>query len=408
LRIAFITYEFPPDTGKGGIGTYTAQVAALMAQAGNDIHVFCGSPYRSGRHTQDGYTLHITGSSNGNEFREQVVATFAAEHGLLSFDLVESPEINSNAAGIKKVFPAIPLVVRLHAPGYLVESLKKRYYPFSAKLRYVLGALRRRLDAGYWRNYDYKKDTDYQFFLMADAVSAPSEAMKKWVMQYWKIPAVNVSIIPNPFTAPAALLQLPVAQKATHKEVLFFGRLNVLKGLVNATLAMKKILNEFEDWHFTVIGNDGPGPVHGSSMKEWMQQQLQEVKEQVSFKSGFSYEELPAAIGNADIVLLPSLFESFSYTCAEAMAAGKAVVGSRDTGMSFMRHNETGLLINPLKPTEIYVAVKSLITDDNKRKTLAQNARADIQKLFADGQVVTGFSAFYKNILAENSRISFS
>ena len=27
MRIAFISYEFPPDTGKGGIGTYTKLLA---------------------------------------------------------------------------------------------------------------------------------------------------------------------------------------------------------------------------------------------------------------------------------------------------------------------------------------------------------------------------------------------
>ena len=32
MRIAFITYEYPPDTGKGGIGTYTAQVATMLAK----------------------------------------------------------------------------------------------------------------------------------------------------------------------------------------------------------------------------------------------------------------------------------------------------------------------------------------------------------------------------------------
>ena len=409
LRIAFISYEFPPDTGKGGIGTYTGQVAGLMVRQGAEVHVFCGSPYRMGQEYTEGYQVHRIACVSGDDFREKVTDIFGAVHAQQPFDIIESPEINSNAAGIKKTFPSIPLVVRLHAPGYLVESLKKKYYPLSAKLRFVAGALKRgRLDAGYWKRYDFENDADYQFCKTADAITAPSQAMKNWAVQHWLIKAKDITVIPNPFLPPGALLQLPVAEKAVHKQIVFFGRLNVLKGLVNATLAMRKILKEFPLVHFKVIGDDGPGPVYNITMRQWMQQQLKDVIEQVSFTDGFSYEHLPAAIAEAEIALLPSLFESFSYTCAEAMAAGKAVIGSEGTGMDFIRHNISGILVSANNPAAVYNAVKSLVLDDALRCSLAENARTAIREMFSDKILGDAYLEFYTDAVAKNTSISFS
>ena len=409
MKLAFITYEFPPDTGKGGIGTYTSQVAAMLAAHGVSVYIFCGSTHRSGREVLDGYTIHRVRSVDGTDFKEKVVEQFAAVHQQAAFDIIESPEINSPAYYIKKKFPQLPLLVRLHAPDHLVESIKKSYYSFFIKLRFSMGALiRGRLDAGYWRPYNFAKDKDYIFCTMADQLVAPSEAMQNWVSKNWLIPKEKVGIVPNPYIPSEALLNLPIQQMAMHKEIVFFGRLNVLKGLVNATLALKKILTAFPEYHFKIVGDNGPGPQPGINMQQWMQQQLKPVAASVEFISGYNYQQLPALIANAEIVVLPSLFESFSYTCAEAMAAGKAVVGSEGTGMEFITNMVNGILINPEQPGEIYTAVKKLILDDALRYRISKNAREDITQLFSETMLAHRYIDLYKKTIEENTYISFS
>ena len=54
MRIAFITYEFPQGTGKGGIGTYTSQAANALAAMGWDVHVFAASHKHSGSSMAEG------------------------------------------------------------------------------------------------------------------------------------------------------------------------------------------------------------------------------------------------------------------------------------------------------------------------------------------------------------------
>ncbi len=402
MRIALVSYEFPPDTGKGGIGTYTIQLALLLASNNFDVHVFAGTNKPSYDEELQRVHIHRVYCSGREDFKINVVPVFSQEQDLKAFQIIESPEIHGNAWGIKNAFPLIPLVIRLHAPNYLVEHLKKKYTSLFSKLRFVLGALRRgKIDLGYWRKYDYLNDADFQFTKIADAVTAPSETMKQWAVKHWKLLPEDITVIVNPFIPAKALLDIPINEKVSKNEIVFFGRLNVLKGLVNATLATKKILVEFPNWHFTIIGDDGAGPKRNESMGEWMRNHFKKVKHQVVFISGQSYEQLPNFLTNASIVLLPSLFESFSYTCAEAMAAGKAVIGSRNTAMKdLIKQHDTGVLINADSVNSIYNALKKLIQNNQFRYDISVAARESVATTFGVEMIMPKFISFYTSIIA--------
>lgn len=403
LKIGFISYEFPTDTGNGGIGTYVKQMAAAIAAVDVQIHVFVGSKERVGSVYTEGYNVHFIKCINGDEFREQVVSVFDKQQAIGPFSLIESPEINGNAWEVKKKYINIPLVVRLHAPNHLVEKLKKKYIPFFAKLRFVLGAIRRlKFDLGYWQAYDKTSDPDYQFIQLADYITAPSVAMKNWVVKNWKIDAHKITVIPNLFSPSPSLLNIPINEVETYNEVVFFGRLNALKGLVNATRAMKVILKLYPDWSFKVIGDDGPGPSNVLTMRNWMVKELKDFSHQVEFIDGLPYEELPAAIAQSEIVLLPSLFESFSYTCAEAMAAGKAVIGSDNAAMAdLLQHGKSGLLVNPYDFEAIIAALKKIINNNTLRVQLSTQARIRIINDFNSQNTLNAFMEFYKKVIVE-------
>jgi glycogen(starch) synthase len=402
MRIAFISYEYPPYTGKGGIGTYTKQIADLLQKANVEVHVFTGSHTRSVFEKVHGVFVHRSFCTSVQDFREKVVPCFCSVHAQFPFDIIESAEIHANALEIKKVFPLLPLVVRLHAPNYIVENLKKRYVPFLQKLRFVLGALRRGYwDAGYWRKYSFKKDADYQFTLMADAITAPSTYMKDWAVNNWAISCQKISVIGNPFKPDNAFLNLTAPNAFNDKTVIFFGRLNVLKGLVNATKAMKKILATHPEWKFKVIGDDGPGPVpNGLQMRAWMIEQLINSRDRVIFYDGIPYEKLPELLKEGEIVILPSLFESFSYTCLEAMAAGKAIVASKSGGMNdLIKNGITGLLIDPECEGSLYNAINFFITNPESCFEMARLARVQSGITSRNEKVLRHSINLYRSII---------
>lgn len=399
MRIAFITYEYPPDTGKGGIGTYTNQVAAMLVEKKWDVHVFCGTHENDMDVEESGISIHKVKCSGPHDFTRNVTGPFLTEHRLKAFDVVETPEIHGNAAAIKKELPLLPLVIRLHAPNSLVEQTKKRYISFAQKLRFVLGAMRRfKWDAGYWKKYDKNNDPDYKQMHTATRIVAPSDIMKQWAVKNWDINENKIEVIPNIFSPAGALLQLPV-ENIPNNCIVFFGRLNVLKGIVNATHAMKSVLRKNKHWRFLVIGNDGPGPGGQGSMRSWMAYELKDQSNQVVFENGFEYDQLPAHLSKADIVILPSLFESFSYACLEAMAAGKAVIGSRATGMeSIISHGKDGILADPEDAGDIAEKIAMLIADPVKRAAISVEARITASAKFTAAKLFSQYEQLYKSV----------
>ncbi|MEJ7587802.1 MAG: glycosyltransferase family 4 protein, partial [Ferruginibacter sp.] len=103
---------------------------------------------------------------------------------------------------------------------------------------------------------------------------------------------------------------------------------------------------------------------------------------------------------DAEIILLPSLFESFSYTCAEAMAGGKAVIASSKTGMAEMlQHRETGVLVDAENITAIAEGIRLLILDNELRYTISENARNSITTKYNNHQLKEQYIYFYKSVV---------
>lgn len=131
----------------------------------------------------------------------------------------------------------------------------------------------------------------------------------------------------------AERLQVSV-DNITPFKICFVGRLEVVKGceyLIRALAQMKE-----KNFRCDIYGE--------GSLKEeliWLAEELQ-IKDKLVFK-GFS-DKVRAGLNQYDMLVQPSLYESFSLTVAEAMNACTLVVCSDVGGMSeLVIHKETGL-----------------------------------------------------------------
>ena len=55
---------------------------------------------------------------------------------------------------------------------------------------------------------------------------------------------------------------------------------------------------------------------------------LKKFENQIEFIDWIDYEQILEFYSRTEICIFPSLFESFSYVCAEAMSAGNAIIQS--------------------------------------------------------------------------------
>jgi glycogen synthase len=407
LRIAFITHEFPPDTGKGGIGTYTYQIANALINLGHEVEVFSASFTREVSDTYKGILTHRIKIQSLDNFRILVVPYFISRHEILPFDLMECPEIGGEAAQIKLHYSSIPLVVRLHTPAVLITRLQNSHHSVIKKLRFVAGSfLRGKVDMGYWSKHDKNQfsDPDYLITEMASIITAPSQAMKIWAMDFWGIKKERIRVVPNPYYPSAELISIPTGTET--KTICFLGRLNILKGILTITAAIPAVIKKNPDWKFKFIGADGASPDKSISMKQWMMMKLEKYKDHLEWIEWIDNNELHKYHSKCDIVIIPSLFESFSYVCAEAMGAGRAIIGSNSGGMKELL-GDAGLLINPASSRSLNRAINYLICNKEERRKLGESARNRVLNKYNPQVISQRMVEEYLQILNNHNSVPF-
>jgi glycosyltransferase involved in cell wall biosynthesis len=92
-------------------------------------------------------------------------------------------------------------------------------------------------------------------------------------------------------------------------------------------------------------------------------------------------EMLYPALAAADVVALPSLWENFSITALEAMAAGAALVVSAAGGFpEFTRRDEDALVVEPGDVIALGDALGRLLGDEPLRARLRSAAASGVER----------------------------
>jgi glycosyltransferase involved in cell wall biosynthesis len=405
MRIAYISYEYPPDIGQGGIATYTLQVASMMQQLGHDVEIFCGSFERNETEIYKSVVTHRIKISDVHQFRHKVVDKFSERQKEHPFDIFESPEINGNGYEIKKAFPLLPLTVKLHTPVVLQLKILNSYRPFFQKLRFVAGALARgRIDLGFWSKHDknQQNDIDYRITELADSVSAPSVDMKNWAVSFWRMDENKIKVIPYPYLSDQRLLDIPI--ETNNMVVTFHGKLNVHKGLVAFCDVVPIVLKRFPKVKFRLAGMDDRSHVNGLSMKEYIEFKLKKYINNIEFTGPISLDDIPQFLATSDICIFPSIWDNFPLVCLEAMSAGRAIVASNKGGMrDMLEPTKCGLLHDPFDVRGFAESIIHLLENPQIRYQFGKSARDRLLNEYHSERIGDLIVKFYNQTISGNS-----
>ena len=133
MKIAFISYEYPPDTSFGGIATYVHQAARMLHKRGHQVEIFAGSPTRSYSDTDEGIRTHRIKTETHLSFADLVGPVFAGRHKTIQFDVLEGPDYLADAREAIRLVPDIPFVLKLHTPSLTVYQISHLCFPFLEK-----------------------------------------------------------------------------------------------------------------------------------------------------------------------------------------------------------------------------------------------------------------------------------
>jgi glycosyltransferase involved in cell wall biosynthesis len=168
-----------------------------------------------------------------------------------------------------------------------------------------------------------------------------------------------------------------------------------MKGLVPLLEAVAKLRTE-RDIELTVIGRPREG---GRVDKTINRLGLGDI---VKCVSGISDDALARLYGEAEVAVVPSLYEGFSLPAIEAMACGVAVVATTGGALPEVvgESGETGLLVTPNDPGELASAIARLLDDPELRARLGAAGRERVINRFTWQVTAAGTAACYRALLA--------
>ena len=390
LRIAFISFEYPPDSSFGGIATYVAQAARLMTSRGHHVEVFASSTNRNETVYDDNILVHWILETNRDDFPVIAGHKIAQRHKEAPFDVIESPEYYADGRKVAELIPELPLVVRLHTPSRLIIEMSwphGKWYAYSKLTKLLKATIKLLTNKGGTvpflnpKQYWYKIDLiEKEFSHKANRVVALCNDMKNFALKKWNLSSEKVVICPNIYNPRPELLSIQPREKGN--TIGYFGRLERRKGVDLLVDAIPSILSKFPDTRFRFVGKSQfykPGLL----FDDWIKMVLSKYIDNIEFVDHVTLEEMPYQYSKVDICIFPSRWENFPNVCLEAMSAAKSVIGSKFGGMSKMiSSDQIGLLVDPFSKKEIVAAACQLLSDAEQRIKLGLNARERVLKVY--------------------------
>jgi glycosyltransferase involved in cell wall biosynthesis len=122
----------------------------------------------------------------------------------------------------------------------------------------------------------------------------------------------------------------------------------------------------------------------------------------ISYLGMLPRDELYAEIDAARAVVLPSLYEDNGpLIILEAQARAKAmIVTDRGGPPEFVRHEETGLVIDPASPSSLAAAMERLADDARLARKLGMRAQTEVRREHSAGRHYELLSCAYKDAQA--------
>jgi glycosyltransferase involved in cell wall biosynthesis len=317
MRVLFVSQEFPPETGWGGIGTYVDVLSEALVAKGVDVHVLsvvdrqAARTYRVGGVTVHRRPLpHLRGAHRPAP--EVWWRAWLALHVYrlikrlgIAPDVVECPEWMAEGLALG-VRGELPLVVRLHSTARQVFL----YSGQGAQLRGCDGRLAMWLEESSARRANLVVSTRSNL----DEVAGPMH-----------LDPAALRAIPYP----VRLLRPTPMPDARPPQVTFVGRLEPRKAPEVVLRAAPAVLERQPEVKFTFVGRDGVAPGLFPSA-QWLTGEAERlgISHAVELTGQLDRGALNEQLERATVCAFPSRWESFGNVLAEASSVGRPVVAS--------------------------------------------------------------------------------
>ena len=231
---------------------------------------------------------------------------------------------------------------------------------------------------------------------LSDHVIAVSEITRQIMVDVERVPSNRISVVyngmePLPKPTPESVARVRQELGVGNRHVcLVLARLHEEKGHRFLFDAIPSITSGVGAVDFLLAG-DGPH-------REQLEAQVVTRGLQGSVRFLGRRNDVPELISLSNVVVLPSLAESFGFTLLEAMSLGKAVVGSTAGGIpEVVEDGETGLLVPPGDDKALAEAICRILMNPERSSAMGERGQQRACR-FGFEHMMDGYQAVYDRV----------
>jgi len=388
VRIALLSYRGNPYSG--GQGVYIRQLSSALVELGHRVEVLSGQPYPELR---PGVTLTTLPSLDlyrperpfrlSRPMRDTIdVAEFAIMCAAgfpepLTFSLRAWRELAARRREFDVVHDNQCLGYGLLAINRFLPVLATVHHPIAIDLRTELAAAPSRLRRLSLRRW-------YGFVRMQNRVTrrlprllTVSGASREAISTEMGIPRERIAVVPNGVDT-AFFKPLPHRPRVPGRVMTTASADAPLKGLATLLEAMASVRDQ-RPAELLVVGR----PSRNGEVKRTIDRFG--LGRTVRFVSRVSDVELVRLYAEAEVAVVPSLYEGFSFPAVEAMACGVPVVATTGGALPEVigADGESGLLVPPGDPPALAAAIGCALDDAGLRRRLGAQGRERVGERFS-------------------------
>jgi D-inositol-3-phosphate glycosyltransferase len=229
---------------------------------------------------------------------------------------------------------------------------------------------------------ELRVENEKQLAKTCQRIIASTEKEKELLIRYYEASPNTIRVVPcgvnldlfRPLDKLTSRQQLDFHQNET--VLLYVGRFVPSKGLDRLLEAMSH-LRKNHPVRMMIIGGENQQSLDAQTFKKLSQEFG--VQDQVTFVGRIEQEVLPAYYNAADILVVPSRYESFGLVALESLACGTPVLATRVGAMeTILQEGKTGYLVDNGSPSALAEGIETFISSSH---TLSGDAiRASVLK----------------------------
>ena len=209
----------------------------------------------------------------------------------------------------------------------------------------------------------------------ADRVTTVSEHARGEIAEVLAVDPDRIRVIPpgvddrfRPMPPDEARRSVSRDLRLPDRYVLFVGALEAKKGVPHLIEAFAAVAESpgLTDLRLVLAGGRGPAPLDVEGLVDrWG------LTERVVLPGYVADEDLPGLYAAAEAFVYPSLYEGFGLPVLEALASGVPVIAGDRSSLPEVC-GAAAVLVDPEDPSALAEALKTVLTDDDRRQALAK------------------------------------